>query len=901
MTKPSMGPMVGHALFWGWNLLFVAVLWLGLGPTVMFGLFVASLTGMMPWPYAAFGAILLVLPLAAMWLGYARFRHDPGRLLSLLYGVQFPLMLLCLVRIFAVQQLGAATGLALAVIALGGAALLRTLIVGPEEPVPGRQLLRLAGQSAYLLAGLWVAVVVGLYGAALWGHFMVEAVAELRMLELLGEVLRAPILAVWLAFLAMTMAVIAVFPFAMVGISVRSWQLVFERTVRQLGRRVAWGTTAAVLGGLVVGFAVLSRQPHHHAFDVLDAVQTDADRRAALEDEARIRRGLVAAFLASERWLDVDPGGEHVLEMYGSLVGPGLAVVPHAIWRVAMAPFVYQPVFEGRAPGALSGWGPQDTAEAEARYGMFFDVPLRTAERDDLVRAARQTWNWVDVQAGLLDAGQQRVHLDAQELTIEPAGDWAQVTIHDVYRNRTWERQEVFLSFSLPESAVLTGLWLGPVADRDHAFQHVVAPRGAAQEVYKQEVQRRVDPALLEQVGPRQFRLRAFPIEPRVGEALDPWTIEGEGPEMHLWLELVVPRVVTSEGATWPLPVVSEVRNLYWDDDTERDGDVDGWVPRSVPAPAGPLRPHAAVVNGLLVQAEPVSGPVLGSVPPTVRVLVDGTRSMAAQADAVEASLGALRERTSVTVLCTREAQVQRCPDFDAAGALWWGARSLEEQVREAARIGMGPLVVLSDAGSYELSSLTGEPAPLHELEDPLWLVHLGGVFPAAYPDATQDRILQTGGGVASDVHDVLRRLADPSVRDGFRWTVRPITTVPAGHSPGPFTAVAASQAIRWRSGERAAGTLAHLDEVHALAVTYDVVSAFSSMIVLVNDRQREALERAEEGDDRFEREVETGTVEGPMVSSVPEPGTWLLLALGGGLLGAGRRRFAGTGGPSGA
>ncbi|MEL6931369.1 MAG: PEP-CTERM sorting domain-containing protein, partial [Cyanobacteria bacterium J06600_6] len=67
------------------------------------------------------------------------------------------------------------------------------------------------------------------------------------------------------------------------------------------------------------------------------------------------------------------------------------------------------------------------------------------------------------------------------------------------------------------------------------------------------------------------------------------------------------------------------------------------------------------------------------------------------------------------------------------------------------------------------------------------------------------------------------------------------------------------------------------------------IVTPYSSMIVLVNDQQREQLKAAEAKADRFDREVETGTeqldtpfnpFESNEVSGVPEPDVWILLGL---------------------
>ena len=52
---------------------------------------------------------------------------------------------------------------------------------------------------------------------------------------------------------------------------------------------------------------------------------------------------------------------------------------------------------------------------------------------------------------------------------------------------------------------------------------------------------------------------------------------------------------------------------------------------------------------------------------------------------------------------------------------------------------------------------------------------------------------------------------------------------------------------------------LAALDAVHAIAKRSAVVTPYSSMLVLVNDRQRELLREAEASNDRFARSLEDG------------------------------------------
>jgi putative PEP-CTERM system integral membrane protein len=93
-------------------------------------------------------------------------------------------------------------------------------------------------------------------------------------------------------------------------------------------------------------------------------------------------------------------------------------------------------------------------------------------------------------------------------MTTDKTGLAAAISIEEEYENRTKTQQEVIYEFSLPTGSVVTELNLGP----DLEFPGVISPKGAAQRTYEAQLQVRRDPALLEQVGPDQYRLRVFPI-----------------------------------------------------------------------------------------------------------------------------------------------------------------------------------------------------------------------------------------------------------------------------------------------------------------------------------------------------------------------------------------------------
>lgn len=102
------------------------------------------------------------------------------------------------------------------------------------------------------------------------------------------------------------------------------------------------------------------------------------------------------------------------------------------------------------------------------------------------------------------------VMLAYRRVTAVPAeaGAVASVTVDESYTNKTNAQQEVIYEFSLPQDAVVTDLSLGP----DLEYSGLIAPRGAAQATYEQQLQQRRDPALLEQLSPTSYRLRVFPV-----------------------------------------------------------------------------------------------------------------------------------------------------------------------------------------------------------------------------------------------------------------------------------------------------------------------------------------------------------------------------------------------------
>jgi putative PEP-CTERM system integral membrane protein len=608
-------------------------------------------------------------------------------------------------------------------------------------------------------------------------------------------------------------------------------------------------------------------------------------------------------------------------------MSPKSAMNIEQFYEIVARPALYVPVHTPQPDATTDNHAlREETVEAAKLYEAFFDQPIVEGEHDAIVRAVRSTWSIDQARSAWQSVDNREVHLNRQEIAVAENDDWAEVELYEVYQNQTGQRQEVVYYFSLPESAVITGLWLGNSADRDARFAYRVSPRGAAQALYRNEVQYNRDPALVEQIGPRQYRLRIFPVEPQTSrwDETSKRSIITEGPPLHMWLTW---RVLASEDA-WPLPHLAEKRNVYWDATSVRlvNGEPmavgeDAWMPASVPvvSPAEPVVHRVDFPSGETVIARPVSADDLPPVRDDLRlaIVLDRSRSMDQHAAGVKAAMARLIEATgseaSVDVYLTTSKYRGEAPSriglasLDPNSIMYYGGQNAAGLLTQfdalQAKQEYDAIFVLTDGSGYELGAGDVEvPIP----NAPVWMVHLGGDFPLGYDDGTLEAIQASGGGVTGDIEEALVRLTvaleaeqstSPSdVIDGYTWSIVP--TEAAGmddaviHTAGDgFAALAARRLIldamhRQRGALSQTGTLDHL---HAIAIEQGIVTPYSSMIVLVNQRQQNLLDQLEAGSDRFQRESEEigeTTPQSPFsVTGVPEPEEWLLLALAAAML----------------
>ncbi len=940
-----------YGLFWAWNAIFLAFMLLGFAPLILPELLLAAQANIVPVSFAANALLLILIPIVAVILGITVLRRRPRQLFAFGYVVEGPLMLLAALRLFVIRELTTVLAFVLVIAAIGTLSFMWELL---DRKIAERgallTALRVLGLTLLALVTLYVSVWLAFYALPV-AAFLIRGFIEwlLHLDDFVRGILSAfqdfPRNLVWIPFAFFGMltflfsaTLFVLMPLVIPLLVLRAWWLAVQQSSARFGKlRVATlaSATAVVCAFL---FVFMNQQPQTDAFARLKTIPANAAQAQQLAaQEETIRAGLLNAYLAPQRYFSSVGEVQHIRDLYRSafnLYDENFDWLQRSYEAIA-SPLLYKPAGEPvanarRNDGAMF----RESIEAAELYENYFDETIFNGERAAVLNSLGSTWDVVGAQQRLQDAADREVHLNKQEINFVEHGDWADFELHEEYQNESGTRQEVVYYITLPESAVITGVWLGNSDNRAERVAYRVSPRGAAQQVYREQVRVNVDPALVEQIGPRQYRVRVFPIEPKtLGYQARDFGMRAsfvqQGPPLHLWLTW---RAMANENS-WTLPYLAEKRNVYWDAKTTRTAngqpfttDADEWLPATLPAASQitPTTHRFDFADGTTVLAQPLADAALPLLPNNLRIaaVVDRSRSMLPRAQDVQNALAELKtisERgAQIDVYLTaskyrgESATRVSLDELNQNALSYMGGQNPAELVQQFGALRgaekYDAVFVLTDGTGYALGASDAKPA---SVDAPLWFVHLGGKFPLGYDDATLQEIQATGGGVTSSVQEALQRFAAAyAVRhgplfegvagdtiadyvDGYIWyTLTPnsprerFSEFTSDENFAPFAArrLILANVQRERASLQQLNTL---DELHALAKQYSVVSPYSSMIVLINQAQQKRLDELEKQGDRFQRETEeVGQTQSPFaVTAVPEPHEYLLMALGAGLL----------------
>lgn len=922
-----------YGLFWSWNLIFVMFMILGFAPTMLPDLVIAVTAGTVPLIFLVVGITLTLIPLAAIVIAVLLLLRSPGGLFALAYGIEWPLMFMLALRFFILRDANSAVAFLMTLASLGMLTLLWQIL---DHHIDARNtpltVVRAIGLTFLLVTYLYGATWVSFYALPV-GGFIFQALEQ--FIRNLGDIFRyfdwrqlftltwaVPFAILSSLLLGYSATLFFVAPVAVTILAIREWLRGMRVLVAKIGMPRASALAGATLVAVTAIFISVNLQPQRTAFALLKTPPASvAEAQAIAQQENILRDGLLNTYLAPFRYISAIGEVQHVSDMYANAfkMPRENAAQIQALYEIVARPFLYEPVTPPPAKNIFDGRAlREEPAEAAKLYKAYFDQRIIDGEHAKIADTVRATWSATQAEAALQAVDDAEILLTRQEINLTEHGDWADIELYEVYQNQTVQRQEVVYYFSLPESAVVTGVWLGNTNDRNNRFAYRIAPRGAAQATYRNEVRRNMDPALVEQIGPRQYRLRVFPIEPKRWQ---PNRTLVDAAEMHLWLTF---RVLANNQA-WTLPRLAEKRNVFWDNRTVRlvngkpmQVDPQTWLPTWIAAttPAQPQTHRVDFASGESVIVRPMTQNDLPALRDNLRlaIVLDRSRSMQKYADDVKAVLNRLSKFANADAYLTASvyrgepAVRMKLSTLDVNRLDYVGGQNAGELLVQfdalRASDPYDAIIVITDGTGYELGESAVKPSIPNA---PVWMVHLGGALPLGYDDATLEAIQASGGGVTGSIDDALNRIAVSTSRnlfavndvpagasadwvDGYGWFVtsprKTGSAAPVYIDDDGFAAFAARRVIldamyRERANLR---QLSMLDQLHALATKNNIVTPYSSMIVLVNTQQEQLLNQLEQQSDRFDREVEQigDTIgQNPLnVTGVPEPHEWLLIGL---------------------
>jgi hypothetical protein len=443
----------------------------------------------------------------------------------------------------------------------------------------------------------------------------------------------------------------------------------------------------------------------------------------------------------------------------------------------------------------------------------------------------------------------------------------ATITIEHTYKNTVWNEQEVISEFVLPPQSVVTGLKLGPNLE----FPGQIAPRGAAQDTYQQQLQQRRDPALLETIGPNTYRLRVYPI---------PAQNSGQVQKVAF----TYTTLLTPEG--YPLPRYIRHHNLQVSS-SKKDVYLDGTylTPKPDFIPADPTL-VASLCQGLLDPLTIDLGVTRATLEPNLRnhggcqssadfankvaLVID----VSAQGNTIEQLKNLLQakdlEPNEVPVyrFNTLLSEPQSFKDFKLANAVPFGRRDLKA---------IAPLLVNSEYDRLVL--VLGDNLSPDEWKSlgssvkvPLDIVLTqGGVGMSV---ELQTTLLQSNSRLFTDASKALSYALTvpaasvdlspgPSFNVAWETVLSPsvptsvyeqyLAIKPAVTPAGQLAQSLWLQSTLATNPNLSTNQLAVISAIHRVAQNSSLVTPYSSLIALVNQQQQDLLDQLSQGPDRFD------------------------------------------------
>ncbi|MFZ4799042.1 MAG: TIGR02921 family PEP-CTERM protein [Bacteroidia bacterium] len=890
-------------IFWSWNLVFlITLITVQVNSPFLFEIIKEIFVGTIPTSFGLFSLLMLFFPLLSIYLGIKVFKNQPNKLIQYFYGVQVPILLICLLRISVFRELTLGSGIVAYSVLAGIIFYFYELL----KPSNSTDVFKLSLYTLLALIGLYICLIIAFFVAPM-ASFIIQGLGHL-----IKEILRDPRIIIQVGFMgfisfiffSLTATLFIISPIAIIINYFKSFRNAYSEYKHKNKFVYLVPITFSILFIAIIYFTN-NKQPQLQAFELTNKTElTIADKENIIKNKEIVKAGLLNAYLAPYRYIDTWESLTFIKEIYKEAFK--LEEKPSNIQNAfngILYPFLYQNVEKGAA----------DIEKSANLYELVFDTPIQKAEKDAIKSALSATWDRDAAKAGMLNIDEEKVLITNQDIAVNESQFAAEVTIHERYLNQTFERLEMFYYFRLPDNAAITGLWLSDTDSISKKYAYRVSPRGAAQKIYNQEVERRVDPSLLEQVGPHQYRLRAFPILPKTKEYKLHSNFEiVEGAPFHLWLTYVT---LKEPNGSIPMLQLLEKRNVFWNKKTQRNTSQNiawttkNWMPTILAEKAMPAFKDSLKINlnetiNICMNAETKATPKHLK----LALLLDQSYSMGKYKEQLKSVFLTIKQNNNVQVEIftnqNNEIKTAKIDENNVDELLFFGIQHPAILLNQFAQNNLPEkydgIIVLTDEGSYELDTTR---LPTLILKTPIILCHINGAEAPVYSDNLFETILSSNGTATTNMEQTIQFLyKNAGVQNAINenqvsWSLaNNKELVKSQISTAMLKPIAAQKYIQILMQQAVGSSLSenkNLDLIHQIAVQNSIITPYSSMIVLVDEEQWKRLKEAEQDEDRFRRTTESGkeNLSKPWgfgvleATGTPEPEEWVLIILAGSVL----------------
>jgi putative PEP-CTERM system integral membrane protein len=462
--------------------------------------------------------LLLAVPCASVYLAYKLRKEKEWLLSKIIFFFEIPLIFILSVILTVFKNAPAVIWFfVLMVVFLIASSLLETLKIKVSSVK--YKLLILTLKQWILISASYIALLYLFYIPILIHTFLSEILYDLDI----NFIMNIFSLLFGLIYFSL-LALFFIIPFIITYLSYRIFQSEQKDFLDRVGKQKMAKINAVIFFAWLLIVFFISYQPNAKYIEKLEKVkeaQTFEDRSMLVSElipkKSKIDKELENIYKARNKYI-FDKNEESLENAYENnlKLGNTASALIQKLFTGLAYPFVYQGSFDSQGI-------------ARNNYEYVFDHKFG------------YTSNASQANNALLISKTIRAKTDYKDLL-------AIITVEEEYQNMTNNNQEVVYEFSLPENSAVIDLKLGPNLE----FSGVIAPRGAAGKVYERELTKRRDPALLEQTGPRQYRLRIFPIPGKNDRS----TLGGKNQKVSF----TYATDLTSQG--YSLPVYSKKQNI---------------------------------------------------------------------------------------------------------------------------------------------------------------------------------------------------------------------------------------------------------------------------------------------------------------------------------------------------